>query len=152
MRQLQARVVSCTSARTQETAPCRKLQALAHSKLRLCYKQGLWQRQHVWIYNNLLRLMYLKTREFVLPNPKTKDSVISMPSSLIKGTNCFNRTPTDGVPMAWNKLIKREKEVTWEQMLPFVKWWLHYNSFKVWITSQGTATISGKIQQPIHLI
>lgn len=58
--------------------------------------------------------MYLKTREFVLPNPKTKDSVISMPSSLIKGTNCFNRTPTDGVPMAWNKLIKREKEVTWE--------------------------------------
>lgn len=43
---------------------------------------------------------YLKTREFVLPNPNTSDSVISMLSSLIKGTSCFSKTPTDGVPIA----------------------------------------------------
>ena len=83
------------------------------------------------IYKFRTRLPYLKTREFVLPNPKTKDSVISMPSSLIKGTNCFNRTPTDGVPMAWNKLMKSEKEVTWQLRLPLTKWWFHYNSFQV---------------------
>lgn len=41
---------------------------------------------------------YLKTSEFVRPNPSTKDSVISMLSERIKGTNCFSSQATDGVP------------------------------------------------------
>lgn len=46
--------------------------------------------------------MYLKTRELLRPKPRTNDSVRSMLSALISGTNCFRSQATDGLPMTWN--------------------------------------------------
>lgn len=44
---------------------------------------------------------HLKTREFVRPKPRTRDSVISKLSDLMSGTSCFRSQATDGVPITW---------------------------------------------------
>lgn len=69
-----------------------------NQELYLCSNAGI---RYYNYYIKQLKL-YLNTRALAQPNPRTNDSVNSMLSALISGTNCFRSQATDGLPITWN--------------------------------------------------